>query len=97
MWQMLVWLTAEYPLVHGGPVFWDDPGELGILDSCKPDYGQYFDSDEEEIPDFWACGITPQLCAKKEKIDLMITHKPGYMLICDIENTDLYQVDSLLS
>ena len=88
----VVSLTADYPLAHGAPVFWGDPEELGILDIRKPDYGQYFEPDEDEIPVFWACGITPQLCAKKEKIDLMITHKPGHMLICDIKNTQLYQM-----
>ena len=38
---------------------------------------------EGEVPVFWACGVTPQAVAMNTKPELMITHAPGYMFICD--------------
>ena len=39
---------------------------------------------EDEIPVFWACGVTPQTVALESKPDLMITHYPAHMFLSDI-------------
>ena len=67
-----------------------DPDEIGVKDIMKPEYGdppRPFKNNE--IPVFWACGVTPQLILEKSKPDFCITHKPGCMLITDKLNSDL--------
>ena len=78
-------ITSKFE--HGAPVHAGNPKEIGIRSLDDPDYGDRIDIDMEigieEIPVFWACGVTPQLIAVRKKIDLMITHSPGYMMILD--------------
>ena len=82
-------ITEKMPRVHGGPVHIGDPAAIGIRDITKPDYGQPVTIREGEVPVFWACGVTPQAVAMQAKPDLMISHSPGYMLICDVKSSDL--------
>lgn len=42
-----------------------------------------------EIPVFWACGVTPQNVIMNSKPDMCITHSPGCMLVLDIKNDSL--------
>jgi uncharacterized protein YcsI (UPF0317 family) len=44
---------------------------------------------EDEIPLFWACGVTPQSVALDARLPLVITHTPGHMLVTDLKNADL--------
>ena len=37
----------------------------------------------------WACGVTPQSVVLEAKLPLVITHKPGSMLVTDKWNADL--------
>lgn len=92
--QQAVELTANYPLAHGAPIHIDHPEHLGIGDISQPNYGVYYPPEADDIPVFWACGITPQLCMHAE-VSQMITHKPGHMLVCDLKNTELYQRSSI--
>lgn len=55
----------------------------------KPDYGQAVPFNEGEIPVFWACGVTPQFVVENVKPPLAISHRPGYMFISDILNTEI--------
>jgi uncharacterized protein YcsI (UPF0317 family) len=41
-----------------------------------------------EVPVFWACGVTPQAVAMKVRPDVMITHAPGHMFISDKKDED---------
>lgn len=79
-------ITSAYPRVHGGPVHVGDPSQIGIADLSKPDFGDAIAINEDEVPVFWACGVTPQAVAMKVKPRIMITHAPGHMFITDIEN-----------
>ena len=77
-------ISSKYPDVHGAPVHFSNPKDIGIKDIMSPDYGdppQLINADE--IPVFWACGVTPQLIIENLKLDFCITHKPGCMLITD--------------
>ncbi|MCA0983444.1 putative hydro-lyase [Halobacillus yeomjeoni] len=77
-------ITAEYPLAHGAPVHIGNPVEIGIEDLHNPDYGEYTPFDEDErVPVFWPCGVTPQYVGLNVKPRIMITHAPGHMLITD--------------
>ncbi len=53
-------ITSRYPPVHGAPVHIGEPQRLGITDLAAPDYGDPVPISENEIPVFWACGVTPQ-------------------------------------
>ena len=98
---MMLKIVTENPKLKDNRNYWTkyfycgDPQQLGINDITEPAYGVYYPIAEDEVPVFWACGVTPQLCAQHNKINLMITHKPGHMLICDLENQSLYKKKTL--
>ncbi|MGB9627984.1 MAG: putative hydro-lyase [Thermodesulfobacteriota bacterium] len=84
-----VQITSRYALVHGAPVHIGDPSLIGIKDLKKPDFGDSVTIKKDEIPVFWACGVTPQVVVMKAKPDLCITHTPGHMFISDLLNEEL--------
>ncbi len=83
-------LSERYPLAHGAPVHIGDPARIGIADIHTPDFGDKPLIGEDQVPVFWACGVTPQMAIGVAKPDLAITHKPGFMLVTDMlsENAD---------
>ena len=81
--------TSRFPQVHGAPIHIGDPSQIGIKDINKPEFGDSSKINEGEVPVFWACGVTPQSIAMTSKPELMITHAPGYMFICDPKDEDL--------
>ena len=84
-----VQVTSRYPSVHGSPVHIGDPAAIGIRDVHTPDLGDPVDIREDEVPVFWACGVTPQAVAMESKPPFMITHSPGHMFVTDIVDEDL--------
>lgn len=84
-----VQVTSRFPRVHGAPLHIGDPEKIGIKDLDHPDYGDPVDIKEDEVPVFWACGVTPQAVALMSRPWLMITHSPGYMFITDIRDEEL--------
>jgi len=82
-------ITSRFPLVHGAPLHIGDPEKIGIRDITRPQYGDYVGIREDEVPVFWACGVTPQAVALKSRPPLMITHSPGHMFITDILDEEL--------
>ena len=84
-----VQITARVPKVHGAPVHIGDPSLIGIADIAKPDFGDAVHIAPDELPVFWACGVTPQAVVMAARPALCITHSPGYMLITDMLNRDL--------
>jgi uncharacterized protein YcsI (UPF0317 family) len=77
-------ITRDYPSVHGSPVHLGDPSLIGIKDISAPDFGDKVTINKDEIPLFWACGVTPQAAAMVAKPPIMITHAPGYMFVGDL-------------
>src|SRR5262245_53696081 len=53
-------ITTRFPAVHGAPVHIGYPDLIGIADLMRPDYGDPIAIHADEIPVFWACGVTPQ-------------------------------------
>jgi len=82
-------ITSRFPDVHGAPVHMGDPAQIGIADLAKPDYGDAVDVLPDEIPVFWACGVTPQAAIAQARPEFCITHAPGAMLITDLLNHQL--------
>ena len=76
-----VQVTSRFPGTHGAPIHIGEPGEIGIQDINTPDFGEKSEIKDNEIPVFWACGVTPQAVALKSKPPIMITHSPGYMFV----------------
>lgn len=85
-------ITSRYPLAHGAPVHIGDPTALGIADLAHPDWGDAIQVANDEVPVFWACGVTPQAVIMDVKPEIAITHSPGYMFITDLPDTAIYQV-----
>ena len=46
-------------------------------------------SGADELPVFWACGVTPQAVIAEARPEFCITHAPGSMLITDLRNSRL--------
>ena len=82
-------ITSRFPNVHGAPVHLGDPGLIGINDLSAPDYGDPVEVMADEIPVFWACGVTPQAALAQARPAFCITHAPGAMLITDLLNQQL--------
>lgn len=84
-----VQVTSRFPNVHGAPVHLGDPALIGITDLAAPDYGDAVEVMSDEIPVFWACGVTPQAALVQARPAFCITHAPGAMLITDLLNQQL--------
>jgi len=84
-----VQITSRYPDVHGAPLHLGLPEQIGIRDLSKPDFGAAVPVHDDEIPVFWACGVTPQAVVMAAKPPLMITHSPGCMFVTDLLDESL--------
>lgn len=79
-------LTEDFAHAHGAPVHVGDGSKIGISDLSNPDWGESVTVKEGEIPVFWCCGVTPQAAIERARPPLCIAHKPGHMLISDLQS-----------
>jgi uncharacterized protein YcsI (UPF0317 family) len=79
-------ITGRYPLAHGAPLHVGDPHAIGIEDLSNPDWGDVIDLAPDEVPVFWACGVTPQSIIRAVRPDIAITHAPGHMFLTDLRD-----------
>ncbi len=77
-------ITARFPAAHGAPVHIGQPYAIGIADLARPDYGDAVSVHDDELPVFWACGVTPQSAIASARLPFAITHAPGSMLVTDL-------------
>lgn len=84
-----VQITSRFPAVHGAPVHLGLPEAIGIRDLAHPDYGDAVPIHADELPVFWACGVTPQAVIAEVRPEFCITHAPGAMLVTDLRNAQL--------
>jgi uncharacterized protein YcsI (UPF0317 family) len=75
--------SSLLPAVHGSPVHCGEPSGLGIPDLSRPDFGDPVDAEPDDIPVFWACGVTPQAAVMASRPPFAITHAPGQMFVTD--------------
>jgi len=80
-------VTARYPHAHGAPIHVGDPHAIGIDDIEHPHYGDAVTIKSDEIPVFWACGVTPMETIVHARLPLAITHEPGHMFVTDLPET----------
>lgn len=81
-------ITGQYPGVHGEPVHIGYPEMIGIHDINQADYGDNVEIKPDEIPVFWACGVTPQNVLIQARLPFAITHAPGFMFVGDMLNEE---------
>lgn len=82
-------ITSRFPAVHGAPVHIGDPSLIGIDDLDDVYEGDAVEVAADELPVFWACGVTPQAVVLAAKPRFCITHAPGHMLVTDRRNAEL--------
>lgn len=78
-------VSRKFPHAHGAPVHVGDPAAIGIADLDAPNWGDAAPLPADATPVFWACGVTPQVAIERAAIPIVITHKPGHMLITDVD------------
>jgi len=84
-----VQVTSRFPAVHGAPVHVGKPEVIGVRDLQQPDWGDAVEVRDDELPVFWACGVTPQAVVAVTRPEFFITHYPGSMLVTDLRNAQL--------
>ncbi|MGZ5779693.1 MAG: D-glutamate cyclase family protein, partial [Burkholderiaceae bacterium] len=84
---LAVEISAKFPDVHGAPIHIGHPETIGIASITSPDFGDPVPIRSDELPVFWACGVTPQYVAQMRQIPFCISHSPGKMLVTDFMNT----------
>ena len=82
-------ITGRFPLVHGAPLHVGASSELGIEALEQPDFGDAVTVHADEVPAFWACGVTAIEALRNAGLEFCITHAPGHMLITDRLNSEL--------
>lgn len=95
-------ITRRYLPAHGECLAWgwDAVARLGIKDINTPQWGDApltldrrplgeVVGDEEQVPVFWGCGVTPQEAVMRADLDgTIMGHAPGHMLILDCLEDD---------
>ena len=82
-------ICSRFTDFHGAPIHFGDPAAIGIKNINRPNYGESVSIKEDEVPVFWACGVTAQVAIAKAAPDFCITHSPEHMLITDIQNAHI--------
>ena len=82
-------ICTRFPAVHGAPVHFGDPDRIGVRDINQPEFGDAVTIHTDEVPVFWACGVTPQVAVEQARPPFCITHSPGCMLVSDLPNSHL--------
>ena len=76
-------MTSRFPATHGAPVHIGDPSVIGVDLENTGFQTDYVGPRDGEVPVFWGCGCTPQAVALNSKLDFIITHEDGQMVISD--------------
>jgi len=82
-------ITRKYSHQHGEPIAWgwDGAEKIGVIDKVRSalvDFGEWVDGEENEIPVFWASGVTSQLVIMACGLEgVVLSHKPGYVYQCE--------------
>lgn len=82
-------ITSRYAKTHGSPVHIGYPEQIGIHDLSQPDYGDAVTLKQDEVPVFWACGVTTQTAILQAKPEFAIAHAPGHMFVSDLKDEAL--------
>ena len=94
-------ITEPLMNAHSSPVHFGHPQGIGIKNINKPEYGDAVPIGEDELPVFWACGITTQVAIKNALkmgvVKQVITHAPGHMFISDLKVEQAQNISAKMS
>ena len=82
----VVEISGRFDVAHGAPVHIGNPGaieQFADLARARTTVMR-LSIEDDEVPMFWACGVTPQWVAQKSRLPLCITHAPGKMFVTDL-------------
>ncbi len=79
-------ITEPLHHAHGAPVHIGHAADIGIADLSRPDFGDAVTIGPDEVPVFWACGVTPLEAIVRAKPQIAITHEPGHMFVTDLSD-----------
>jgi len=82
-------ITAQFPRIHGAPIHLGSPEAIGINEIGSPHFGDAVTINSDELPVFWACGVTSQSVLERAALPFVITHSPGCMLVTDERDASL--------
>ncbi|BFZ63713.1 hypothetical protein YB2330_004845 [Saitoella coloradoensis] len=96
-------ITRPYTATHGEPIAWGWSAlrTLGISSIDSPEWGDAplsldgrklseVEGDEENVPVFWACGVTPQEAVMRAGLEgVVMGHAPGHMVVLDARDWDV--------
>ncbi|CAD0098073.1 unnamed protein product [Aureobasidium mustum] len=97
-------ITRPFVTTHGEPIAWgwDGMRNLGIADITKPDWGDVplemdgrplDSSNEDVVPVFWGCGVTPQEAVMRAGLKgTVLGHAPGHMILLDVKDEDVFSI-----
>ena len=54
-------------------------------------FGDAVEIRDNEVPVFWACGVTPQCALMQARLPIAITHAPGHMFVTDRSDRSLLE------
>ena len=81
--DLAVSITSSHRDSHGAPIHSGDPAAIGVNLGKPIDGLGLTDIREDEVPVFWACGVTMERAITSAGVPFAITHAPGHMLITD--------------
>jgi uncharacterized protein YcsI (UPF0317 family) len=82
--QRAVQVSRRYPMLHGAPVQVGEPAALGIELDRPLDWIGTVDIASDELPVFWACGVTTHAALTRARPSRAYTHVSGRMLVTDL-------------
>ncbi|EXF86442.1 hypothetical protein CFIO01_00139 [Colletotrichum fioriniae PJ7] len=98
-------ITRPFVATHGEPIAWgwDGAKRIGVTDITKPHWGDpalqmdgntvFGHDDQEYVPVFWGCGVTPQEAVMRADIKgTVMGHAPGHMVIMDVREDEIFPV-----
>lgn len=90
--RLAVAVSERYPQLHGAPVHVGDPSAIGVdLDRPLDAIGAV-DVAPDEVPVFWACGVTTQMVLERARPARAFTHVSARMLVTDLRIEQLAAV-----
>ncbi|TRX91916.1 hypothetical protein FHL15_007235 [Xylaria flabelliformis] len=96
-------VTRAFSTTHGEPIAWgwDAVKVLCIEDLDSPQWGDVpitqdgvplgiLSGDDELVPVFWGCGVTPQEAVMRTNLQgVIMAHTPGHMLLLDCKDSEI--------
>ena len=66
-----------------------EPAGIGIADINRPDFGKRVTVHADEVPVFWACGVTANMAIQNANLDFVLTQEPNHVFISDIHEDNV--------